>query len=277
MTVVEKNGALEIHLDSRPLKTPTKQLLRIPHTKPHLAALIAIEWSLLRTSGDALKSYLIPLTGLASRALDLAASESPDASPDVPGAAGVAKRKDIVENLLRYLDTDTLLCFAPTTPREEGHKTLREMQEEAARPITAFMSTNVWPGVSLVPVDGDEGLIAVKGQPQETRDVVRSWVERLGVWDLIGLERAVLATKSLVIAARLVAEWSEEMTVSMGREKVFGAEDAAEAASVEVRFQTGRWGEVEDTHDVEKEDLKRQLGAARVLVVGIKNLSASER
>jgi hypothetical protein len=30
---------------------------------------------------------------------------------------------------------------------------------------------------------------------------------------------------------------------------------------------------VEDTHDVEKEDLKRQLGAARMLVSGVKNLT----
>ncbi|RPB13233.1 ATP12-domain-containing protein [Morchella conica CCBAS932] len=272
VSVIESsNGALGINLDTRPLKTPTKQPILIPRTKPILAAAIALEWSLLRTSADALKSYLIPLTGLASRAIDLQASEAEGAAP---AASSVAKRDDIVENLLRYLDTDTLLCFAPTTPPEEGRKSLREMQEESARPITAFMTTNVWPGVKLVPVDGDEGLIAVEGQPQETRDVIRSWIERLGVWDLVGLERAVLATKSLLIAARLVAEWSEEMQFSMGREKVFGAEEAAEAASVEVRFQTGRWGEVEDTHDVEKEDLKRQLGAARMLVSGVKNLTS---
>ncbi|KAI5851123.1 ATP12 chaperone protein [Morchella snyderi] len=270
VSVVDTDGALGINLDTRPLKTPTKQPILIPRTKPVLAAAIAVEWSLLRTSADALKSYLIPLTGLASRAIDLQASEAEGAAP---AAGSVARRDDIVENLMRYLDTDTLLCFAPTTPAEEGRRSLREMQEEAAWPITAFLATNVWPGVTLVPVDGDEGLTAVKRQPQETRDVIRSWVERLGVWDLVGLERAVLATKSLLIAARLVAEWSEEMQFSMGREKVFGAEEAAEAASVEVRFQTGRWGEVEDTHDVEKEDLKRQLGAARMLVAGLKNIT----
>lgn len=237
----------------------------IPRSKPTLAGAIAVEWSRLRASADALKGYLIPLTQLASRVIDLEASERPGADA---ASGGVASREEIVENLLRYLDTDTLLCFAPTTPPEEGRKSLRDLQEESARPITSFLTMNVWPGVTLVPIDGDDGLIPVKEQPKETRDVIKSWVMTLGVWDLIGLERAVLASKSLLIAARLVAEWSEEMNFSRGRSKIFGVNEAAAAASVEVRFQTGRWGEVEDTHDVEKEDLKRQLGASILLVAG---------
>ena len=36
----------------------------------------------------------------------------------------------------------------------------------------------------------------------------------------------------------------------------------------EVEWQTKKWGEVEDTHDVEKEDLRRQLGSAVLLVAG---------
>lgn len=238
-------AGLSITLDSRPLKTPTKHPLIIPRSKPLLAAAIALEWSLLRSTADALKSYLIPLTQLASRALDL------------EKGVGVVKREEIVEDLMRYLDTDTLLCFAPTTP-SDGRKTLRELQEEAARPVIAFLEGCVWSGVKLVPVDGDVGF-AVGVQPAETRGVVKAWVEGLGAWELVGLERAVLASKSLLVAARLVAEWS-------WGEKRWGVEEAAEAASVEVRFQTGRWGEVEDTHDVEKEDLKRQLGAAVLLV-----------
>lgn len=225
----------------------------VPRTKPLLAAAIAVEWSHLRTSADAHKGYLVPLTQLASRALDL--------TP--------ATRAEIVENLLRYLDTDTLLCLAPTTPAELGRVSLRELQEEAAAPVVAFLTTCVWPGVVLVPVDGDRGM-GVQSQPEETRRVVRTWVAGLGAWDLVGLERAVLATKSLLVAARLVAEWSEEMDVERGRRRGFGIAEAAKAASVEVRFQTGRWGEVEDTHDVEKEDSRRQLGATLLLVAGSK-------
>lgn len=49
----------------------------------------------------------------------------------------------------------------------------------------------------------------------------------------------------------------------------FGIEDAVEACSVELRWQTGKWGEVEDTHDVEREDLRRQFGGVVVLVGGL--------
>ena len=94
----------------------------------------------------------------------------------------------------------------------------------------------------------------------------------LPAWELVGLERAVLAGKSLCVAARLVGEWSEYLNGGgRGEERerggLFGVEEACEACSLEVRWQTGRWGEVEDTHDVEREDLRRQFGSV-VLVVG---------
>lgn len=84
----------------------------------------------------------------------------------------------------------------------------------------------------------------------------------------------------MLAAARLVAEWSEEgahaqqpkgdvTSSSQGEgEKRFGVEEAARAVSLEVSWQTGRWGEVEDTHDVEREDLRRQLGSVVLLVAG---------
>ncbi len=90
-------------------------------------------------------------------------------------------------------------------------------------------------------------------------------------FELAGLERGVLASKSLLTAARLVAEWSEGgagVGMRVRRDQKFGVEEAAKAASIEVDWQIGRWGEVEDTHDVEKEDLRRQLGSVILLVSG---------
>ncbi|KAA8894924.1 hypothetical protein FN846DRAFT_912355 [Sphaerosporella brunnea] len=51
-------------------------------------------------------------------------------------------------------------------------------------------------------------------------------------------------------------------------EQQWGIEEAAKAASTEVNYQTQQWGEVEDTHDVEKEDVKRQVGAGWLMIVG---------
>lgn len=92
----------------------------------------------------------------------------------------------------------------------------------------------------------------------------------LPAWELVGLERAVLAGKSLCVGARIVCEWSEEMRQLNEGEKRFGGEEAAEACSLEVRWQTGRWGEVEDSHDVEREDLGRQFGSVVLIVGGMK-------
>lgn len=66
-------------------------------------------------------------------------------------------------------------------------------------------------------------------------------------------------------------EWSTELGFleeTKAKKDKFGIEEAAKAASLEVAWQTGMWGEVEDTHDVEKEDLRRQLGSVILLVSG---------
>ena len=86
------------------------------------------------------------------------------------------------------------------------------------------------------------------------------------------MERATYATKSFVIALALVR----------GRLDV---EQAAQAANVEVNSQIERWGEVEDctfnlligrnlvtyliahsAHDVDYQDIRRQLGSVACLV-----------
>ncbi len=118
-----------------------------------------------------------------------------------------------------------------------------------------------------------------KKQPEMTKNIIRGWIAGLPAYELAALERATLASKSLLVATRLVVEWSEEfrhlqddaddVVGSNGvGERRFGIEEAAEACSTEVKWQTGMWGEVEDTHDVEKEDLRRQLGSVVLLVSG---------
>ncbi|MCJ1247163.1 ATP synthase complex assembly protein atp12 [Trapelia coarctata] len=266
-------GHHTIHLDTRPVRHPsTKSVLPIPPSKPHLATAIALEWDLLVSAQQALKQHLIPLTSMASRAYDISLQDA--------GKASGKSREEIVTMLMRYLDTDTLLCWAPAKSvhdamqleqsEERGTKTLRDLQIRVAQPIIAFLTSRVWPGVEIKPVLDDRSIVPVS-QPQETRDVIRGWISGLGPWELAGLERAVLASKSLCVGARLVVEWSEnfrDVRQDKQDEVKFGIEEAAEACSLEVRWQTGMWGEVEDTHDVEKEDLRRQLGSVILVVDG---------
>lgn len=173
-------------------------------------------------------------------------------------------RASAVANLIRYLDTDTVLCWAPTTPehlRDPERPQLRDQQVAVARELMAYLDTRVWPGLVIHPVDGDVGMVG-KPQPEATRKALVDWMNRLDTWKLVGLERIVHATKSFVIGARMVAEWG-----AAGDAK-WGVEEAAKAASIEVAFQTHQWGEVEDTHDVEKEDVGRQIGGGWLLIVG---------
>ncbi|PFH57547.1 hypothetical protein XA68_14883 [Ophiocordyceps unilateralis] len=258
-------GALEIYLDERQLRHPrSKSIIRLPVSKPSLAVALALEWDQLTSVLQATKDHLVPLTSLICRALDIEADDRSDSS-------GMGKtRSDISTAVLKYLDTDTLLCWAPPAGehdvRNKAGESLRDVQKRFAGETVSFLTTYVWPGVTIEPVlDGQS--FTPRQQAAGVREIVQGWVQGLSPWELAGLERAVLAGKSLVIAARLVAQWSEESVVP-AVEHVLGVEEAAKAVSIEVDWQTDQWGEVEDTHDVNHQDLRRQLGSVVLLVSG---------
>lgn len=269
------DGQLQVHLDGRPVRNAKRQVLSLPRDKRALASGIAIEWDQLISAQQALKQHYVPLTSLASRASDLQAADQHE------GPANKA-RQQVVSMLMRYLGTDTLLCWAPAQSRYQsdkpGARPLRQRQKDIAEPIIAWLTTHIWPGVEIVPILGEDSIVPIS-QPEITRSVIRGWVTGLPAFELAALERATLATKSVLVAARLLMEWSADMSprnqllgstsedaASIADAESFDIEQAAEAASLEVLHQTEQWGEVEDTHDVEKEDLRRQLGSAVLLV-----------
>lgn len=289
----ETDAGFEIWLDKRPVRTATKDVLVVPTRKKHLATAIALEWDCLVSAHQALKTHYIPLTSLTSRALDVARAERED-------GPACAVRAEIVEMLLGYLRTDTLLCWAPTQTSYQdfsgtsavgaSEKRLRDVQEETARPITEWLASYVWPGVELRPALED-GSILPRAQPEMTVQIVKGWLSGLPAWELAAMERAVLASKSLCVATRLIVEWSARFadvrrSVGGGKGsqspllkgdgssllsqdlagKKFDVYEAHKACTLEVSYQTSNWGEVEDTHDVDREDVRRQLGSAVLLV-----------
>lgn len=89
------NSKLRVRLDGRALKTPSGSVLEIPADRPLLAAVIAKEWA---EQEKILRPHSLPLTSLAARAID-----------------GLSKEKDrsaVVDELARYLDTDTIWCVS---------------------------------------------------------------------------------------------------------------------------------------------------------------------
>lgn len=208
------------------------------------------------------------MTSLVSRALDIA---------DEDASGGGEIRANIIKTVMRYLDTDSLLCWAPEpVPDPPGYdvhvsrtESLRSIQQRTAMPIIAFLTERVWPGVEIVPVLDTDSIIP-RSQPQMTQDVIKGWISGLPAFELAGLERGVLAGKGLLGAVRLLVEWSPKLAhlKDVQAQDRFGVEEAAQAASLEVDWQTRMWGAVEDTHDVEREDIRRQLGSVVLLVSG---------
>ncbi|RYP80576.1 hypothetical protein DL770_006178 [Monosporascus sp. CRB-9-2] len=289
--VREVDGAWEVHLDARPLRHPaTKRVVRLPLSKHMLAGALALEWDLLVSAQQATRQHLIPLTSLVCRAIDIREDDEAREGIDNSNSSSSSSnnvsegiRRSIVRTVLRYLDTDSLLCWAPPPQRgtdDLDGPSLRDAQRSAAERVVGFLGARVWPGVEIEPaLDGES--ILPRGQRPSTRQVIEGWVSGLDAWELAGLERAVLGGKSLLGAVRLLVEWSEgDVGVGVGagmaaetgdggeKEKKFGVEEAARLASIEVDWQTRQWGEVEDTHDVEREDLRRQLGSVVLLVTG---------
>ena len=256
-------AGLQVFLDKRPVRTPDKEILTLPTSKHQLATAIALEWDLLVSAQQALRTHYIPMTSLAARAVDIQTADA-QRNPKI--------RNDIVNMFMRYFETDTLLCWAPEKNLHDAPKdtaSLRDIQMDVSMPIITYLCTQVWPGVEIKPILEPDSIMPVS-QPPVTQAVVRGWLSGLPAFELAGLERAVLGSKSLLVGVRLVHEWGEHFAStrkSLGSQR-FGIEEAADAASTEVRWQTRQWGEVEDTHDVEKEDLRRQLGSVVLLVGG---------
>ncbi|ANB15401.1 Atp12p [Sugiyamaella lignohabitans] len=225
-----------ITLDSKPIKTPLGFPLVVPEYKQSSAALahlIAQEWSLL--SNLKIKRHNLPITGLASRAVDL------QYSPE-----GVQEIDRTIELLLPYLDTDTLITFAP---HKDCDGTLRPAQEELYWPVIKE-AEKFW-DVKLNVLDSETTLFGSK-QSLETRQKVENWLRSLDIWQFTALERATTAAKSLIAGMNIVTHKRTP-------------DEVAKLVNLETTFQTEQWGEVEDTHDVEHADIRRLLGSAYIL------------
>lgn len=218
-----------VTLEGKPLKTPGGNPLLIPNTKPaFLSHLIAQEWQVMPTLQ--LKAHHVPLTSLASRAIDISEEE----------------RVIVAEKLLPYLDTDTLLVIAPVKDCEGR---LRADQLEKFGPVVED-ACKVWGIPKLNYLDTESQLFG-NYQTPEAKEKVMDWIKSLDNWKFASLERATTAARSLIVG----------MNTVLHRRPVA---ELAHLASLEVAHQTEIWGEVEDTHDVDHEDIRRLLGACYI-------------
>ncbi|KAI9034379.1 hypothetical protein DFJ74DRAFT_649336 [Hyaloraphidium curvatum] len=213
-----------VQLDGRNVKTPGGKPLLVPKDRRLLAHMIAGEWE----SVEKMRSYSIPLTSLAARAVE--DFEDP------------AMRQKAIQDLLKYFQTDTV-CF-----REPYPMTLVEMQKNFWDPLIAWVAVEF--GCDVKVTDGIEAIT----QDPKTVETLRAAVEALDPFELAAFERMVLNTKSYIISLAVVRRF-------------LNVEEATAAARVELEHQINRWGEVEDTHDVDREEIRRQIGSAVIAIL----------
>ncbi|EMD34503.1 hypothetical protein CERSUDRAFT_125608 [Gelatoporia subvermispora B] len=222
--IESRDNGLAITLDKRPLRTPGGKPLLLPQHKRLVAALIATEWENQETL---LKPHALPVTSLASRAIDAFTDEK--------------SRSEVRSLLLKYLDTDTI-CYHESEP-----DALVTLQEAHWKPLLEWACSEF--GVDIQTSDS----LLFTSQPPETLQKFDKVMAEFDQWEMAAIERATYTSKSFLIALALVK----------GR---ISAEDAALASHVEVNSQIKRWGEVEDSHDVDHHDVRRQLGSAACIL-----------
>lgn len=214
-------------LDSRPLKTPKANVIKIPSTYEKFATLAAFEWDILDTSKA--RQHSLPLTSLASRAIDYLDKSNPANTHD-----------QAVEQLAKYLNTDTLLFFAPSY---QGEGKLLALQNEQWLPLVKWATEYLGLPQGVELTKSETEIFSPVQQPEQVSAHAKKWLNSLDLWTLAAAERAILASKSFIVGMRLVAESSGEVPEA----QILGVDKLADIANLEVNYQTGQWGEVEDS------------------------------
>jgi len=223
--IEEKNDALSVTLDKRPLKTPSGNPLLFPRSRVMAAALVASEWDNQETL---LKQHSLPVTSLAARAIDSFTDEN--------------TRAEVRAQLLKYLETDTI-CFHSNDPPG-----VVKLQQEHWEPLLAWARETF-----DIDIKTTDALLLAR-HPAPTIKKLDEFLATFDPWQMAAMERATYASKSFLIGLALVTQH-------------INVEQAAQAAHVEVNSQIEKWGEVEDSHDVDYQNIRQQLGSAACLLV----------
>ncbi|ODV65379.1 ATP12-domain-containing protein [Hyphopichia burtonii NRRL Y-1933] len=281
----ETTKQYDVKLDGKTLKTPLGFPLSLPESKKEMAYLIGHEWANLPDLK--IKTNSLPLTSITARAIDLM-SINKDGEPNNELISKVGKLEDIKLNLLRYFDTDTCLIF---TTLEEYDGKLRSRQNELYLPLieefedffTKYAQSNepqkLLPSsdykVKLNYLDCETDGLRGNTQAITTQNIVLHWLNQLPIYDLVALEKAILTSKSFLCGISLLRSNAAnpdnvknlyQVNKSHPNSHYFKSiDEIIELGNLESIFQTEEWGEVEDTHDVDKADWSRNLSSAALL------------
>jgi ATP synthase mitochondrial F1 complex assembly factor 2 len=162
-------GAYQVYLDRRVLKTPARQPLTLP-TEP-LALAIAAEWEWQR---QRIEPNTMPLMSLAATAID---------QPQ--------HRDIVIETMVSYIAADPVICRLDASP-------LAEKQAAVLNPVLAWMENHV--GVALEPSCS----IFAEDPPETALDGVRRFLQSFDDWELAAAEQLAATCKSVCLALKAV-------------------------------------------------------------------------
>jgi chaperone required for assembly of F1-ATPase len=179
VTVAEAEGGFGILLDKHPLRTPAKRPLILPRA---LAEALAAEWA---AQSGAIRPSTMPLTKLASTAIDLVAD----------------KHEAVAEEAASYAGTD-LLCYradAPSALVERQARLWQPLLDWAALRFDAPLRVTV--GVTPVP------------QPPGSLKALHTVLRRLDPLTLTVVADLTAVSGSLILA---LAVWEGEIDAEAG-------------------------------------------------------------
>jgi chaperone required for assembly of F1-ATPase len=165
-------GLHGVHLDGRPIRTPSKAALAVPFAA--LADAIAEEWN---AQEETLVLDSMPLTQLANSALDRV----------------IPLRDTMIEEVMRFADTE-LLCYRAAA----DEASLAARQAETWQPLLDWARQRY--DAALCATDG---LMPVE-QPEDALRALRSAVMELDDWRLTALQAAAAPLGSLILALALL-------------------------------------------------------------------------
>jgi chaperone required for assembly of F1-ATPase len=158
-------------LDNRPVKTPHSRSPLVVPTR-ELAEAAAAEWD---SQGDTVEPATMPVTAIASTALDLD-----------------AQRDELVAAIARHGETDPV-CYWVTEPTQ-----LRTWQQTYWQPLLDWLALNYDARLNVT-----TGLLPIS-QPPDATKALSDAVAARNRFQLAALSSAVAATSSLVIALALM-------------------------------------------------------------------------
>ncbi|KAL6777207.1 ATP12 [Auxenochlorella protothecoides x Auxenochlorella symbiontica] len=214
----DQGQGYHVTLDSRVLRTPAQKPLTVPSEA--LAHAIAAEWE---CQVQRVQPHTMPLMTLAATAID------------APRGRAV-----VVDTLIHYLHTDSLLC-------REAPGRLAVLQAETYEPILGWARARL--GAALRPSDSIFGA----GLPDADLAAAQAYLESLDRWHLTALEHLAACCRSVLLACAVV-------------EGEVGVPDALAVARLEESAQIAQWGLVEGGHDIDIADLRVRVAAPSVFL-----------